>query len=348
MIECQSIRQSNPFSRLLAPLNDCQLNDFSFRALLLLKQARDHQASLLNAAGEGFQLLWPELEVVAIVAAAATIELDSSSSASLIYVTAGRVCLLQGDEHFCATAGSCLIVSGQPIRWISTAFSVVCLTISSERLGAIAASIQSDVLSASQATLLLGSPICCRPSGGQLESHLLSLLDCSLRAISQLQESNPMLVKHLGLVDQMSALMVALAFPSLRHEAKVETLQPVDGRPRDSFDQLIDYISANLDQPLSLATLAGRSNYSRRALQYVFRQRMGCTATQWIRARRLDLARQRLLMSSPGDNVTSIALACGYRSMGLFSIEFQQRFHIKPSQLLRSSRSTQGSPAQEP
>jgi len=120
------------------------------------------------------------------------------------------------------------------------------------------------------------------------------------------------------------------------------------GLVEDSFDQLIDYISANLDQPLSLTVLARRSSYSRRALQYVFRQRMGCTATQWIRARRLDLARQRLLTSSPGDNVTSIALACGYRSMGLFSIEFQQRFHIKPSQLLRAARSSFESPAQEP
>jgi AraC-like DNA-binding protein len=36
--------------------------------------------------------------------------------------------------------------------------------------------------------------------------------------------------------------------------------------------------------------------------------------------------------------VASIAQVCGYRSMSLFSIEFQQRFHIKPSVLLRQSR----------
>jgi AraC-like DNA-binding protein len=39
--------------------------------------------------------------------------------------------------------------------------------------------------------------------------------------------------------------------------------------------------------------------------------------------------------------VTRIALACGYRSLSLFSIEFQQRFHVKPSVLLRRTRSDQ-------
>ena len=32
-----------------------------------------------------------------------------------------------------------------------------------------------------------------------------------------------------------------------------------------------------------------------------------------------------------------LARTCGYRSMSLFSIEFQQRFHVKPSVLLREA-----------
>lgn len=35
--------------------------------------------------------------------------------------------------------------------------------------------------------------------------------------------------------------------------------------------------------------------------------------------------------------MTSIALACGYRSLNLFTVDFQQRFHVKPSELLRES-----------
>jgi transcriptional regulator GlxA family with amidase domain len=71
---------------------------------------------------------------------------------------------------------------------------------------------------------------------------------------------------------------------------------------------------------------------------------MGCTATQWIRSSRLELAHKKIMMGSSNDSVASIALACGYRSMGLFSIEFQQRFHVKPSHLLRSAQSNMQCP----
>jgi AraC-like DNA-binding protein len=49
-----------------------------------------------------------------------------------------------------------------------------------------------------------------------------------------------------------------------------------------------------------------------------------------------------LQAAGSGDNVTRIARACGYRSLSLFSIEFQHRFHIKPSVMLRSTRESQG------
>jgi AraC-like DNA-binding protein len=49
----------------------------------------------------------------------------------------------------------------------------------------------------------------------------------------------------------------------------------------------------------------------------------------------LDLAFQKLKTARLGDSVASIARSCGYRSFSLFSIEFQNRFHIKPSVMLR-------------
>jgi AraC-like DNA-binding protein len=337
--EWEAVQQSNPFAHLLEPLHNCKLNDFDLRIPLPLKQGRDHPAPVAESVREAVQLAWPDLKVVALVGTATTAELESSPWLSLIFVTAGRVCLHQGDVRWCAAAGSCLIVAGRPSRWVSTAFSVVCVMLPWQRLIETAAAMQSDDSAGPHASLVLASPISCKPTDGHLEGNLLALLDCTLRTISQLQESNPGLVRQLGLVEQIYRLIAALAFPILRHATKSDNVQANEHQLRDSFDNLIDYIAANLDQPLSLTTLAGRSNYSRRALQYAFRQRMGCTATQWIRARRLDLAHQQLQTGSPDDTVTSIAHACGYRSMGLFSIEFQQRFHIKPSQLLRTARS---------
>ena len=341
------IRRSNPFANLLVPLHKCRVSDDSFGLLLSLERQRNNPAPSTEIVGEACQLAWSDLEVVSLVGPPTRTELEPSPRFSLIFVTAGRVCLFQGSRHLCtAEAGSCLIVSGTPMRWVSTAFSVVCVMLPWQKLGEIAASINSGGSKLVQSPLRLESPISCKPTDGQLDAQLLSLLDCTLRTISALQESNPLLIRPLGLVEQICHLIAILAFPNLRRMPDVEAIQLEDSQLLDSFDQLIDKIAANLDQPLSLTTLAEQSNYSKRALQYAFRQRMGCTATQWIRAKRLDQARQRLLKSSPKETVSSIASACGYRSMGLFSIEFQQRFHIQPSQLLRLARSGQSASAE--
>lgn len=334
------IRSSNPFANLLGPLHKCEVNDENFSLLLSLERKRNNQAPSTEVIGEAFQLSWPDLEVLALAGPPARAELGPSPRVSLIFVTAGKVCLFQGSRHLCtAAAGSCLIIPGTPIRWVSTACSVVCVMLPWQNLGEIAASINSNGSEVVQYPLILENPISCKPTDGQLDAQLLSLLDCTLRTISALQESNPSLIRPLGLVEQIYRQVAILAFPNLRRVQGVGAIQPSDGKLLDSFDQLIDYIAANLDKTLSLTLLAGLSNYSTRALQYAFRQRMGCTATQWIRAKRLDQARQQLLKSSTKETVTSIASACGYRSMGLFSVEFQQRFHIQPSQLLRLARS---------
>jgi AraC-like DNA-binding protein len=59
---------------------------------------------------------------------------------------------------------------------------------------------------------------------------------------------------------------------------------------------------------------------------------------------RLERARRWLQQPQQGETVTRIAHACGYRSLNLFSMDFQQRFHVKPSELLRESLGKQ--PAQ--
>lgn len=157
---------------------------------------------------------------------------------------------------------------------------------------------------------------------------------------NQLVGYSQSLVDQLQLDDQIYRLMAAMLLPELRLESPLDRLTQRERQGRDSFDELIDYIKANLSEPLNLTMLESRIHYSRRALQYAFKERLGCTATQWIRSQRLDLARQRLQDPEPGDTVAGIASACGYRSTNLFSLDFQQRFHVKPSHLLREARAS--------
>jgi transcriptional regulator GlxA family with amidase domain len=166
------------------------------------------------------------------------------------------------------------------------------------------------------------------------------LLRQELNKINPLLHYSQALVDRCRIDDQIYRLVAALLLPDLRRESAFDRLTQKSQAGRDAFDELIDYIQINLSQPLNLTMLEHQSHYSRRALQYAFRERLGCTATQWIRSQRLDLARRHLQNPSPDASVASIATLCGYRSLSLFSVDFQQRFHLKPSQLLREARAS--------
>ncbi len=176
------------------------------------------------------------------------------------------------------------------------------------------------------------------PPPNQFGPSLLMALQQTVATAGQLSGYGLGLLDRLQFDDQIYRLMVAMLLPEIRQDKTLDRLLHRQSQGRDSFDELIEYIKQNLGEPLTLTDLETRSHYSRRSLQYAFAERMGCTATKWIKMQRLDRARQRLERPNLNDTVGSIARECGYRSLGLFSVDFQQRFHVKPSQLLRESR----------
>jgi len=113
---------------------------------------------------------------------------------------------------------------------------------------------------------------------------------------------------------------------------------PESLRLDDLLLRLVGLLEANCHRPLSLSDLERQSNYSRRSLQYAFRQRFGCGPMQYIRRQRLALAKQRLLAPLPGTTVTSVAQECGYLSVASFRRDYQQRFGEPPSGPLRRLR----------
>ena len=122
---------------------------------------------------------------------------------------------------------------------------------------------------------------------------------------------------------------------------------PAHHAPRGSakgviIDELVDWIRANLDRPISLSDLEQRSAYSERTLRNAFQQRFGCGPSEWIREQRLTAARERLLDPRPGDSVSTIAQALGYRHLSQFSRDCHRAFGVRPSDLLRQSRQGTG------
>jgi AraC-like DNA-binding protein len=288
-----------------------------------------------------------KMHVIANAGPAIAIDLKSRPWISLLYVQRGEISLVADRRSLRCAAGDCLIIPAAPLHWQSSCFHVVCLMISESELSAVCGLLSSSAGQESdrlwRVDALLQSPTGRR----DLNSVFVALLERQLLTMSDLLEHAPNVLDRFGLDRQLAQLVALFAFPSL-HRACVSVDSTdiescakddcaKDDCARDDFDRLTDYIRANLDRPLNLTVLQAQIHYSRRAIQYAFRQRLGCTATQWIRAQRLDLAHRLLSQSEPGESVAGVAQRCGYRSMSLFSIDFQQRFHVKPSVLLRAA-----------
>ncbi len=137
-----------------------------------------------------------------------------------------------------------------------------------------------------------------------------------------------------------------LLFPELLADDEAEDRRQRSPHLRVVVKELMQWMLANLHRPLSLSMIEARSSYSRRALQLGFKQEVGCGPMQWLRRQRLESAFEQLQHPEPGQTVTAVAQSCGYINLSCFSRDFNSRFQISPSVLLRQSRRGQvASPA---
>lgn len=117
-----------------------------------------------------------------------------------------------------------------------------------------------------------------------------------------------------------------------------EQLQPAPADIGPDYVRRVEaYLEANADSPITLADLAALTGVSVRSIQAAFRASRGYTPMEFLRTRRFELARQRLLTSqdATGKTVTQVALACGFEHLGRFSIEYRARFGESPRDTLR-------------
>lgn len=95
------------------------------------------------------------------------------------------------------------------------------------------------------------------------------------------------------------------------------------------------YIRANAREPITMDDLVAATRVSSRSLQNGFRRFRDTTPMAFIKAARLDLAREELLRSGDPGSVTRIALGCGFTHMSKFARAFKARFGELPSALVR-------------
>ena len=210
------------------------------------------------------------------------------------------------------------------------------LTLNPDRLCHLAADLSAHRLSPGRCRRRLQHPRPLQPQRAadrELANGLRELLRCC-ETTPQLGQGQMALT---GLDRVLQRTVLLLLCGDLILKARRNDEAPIGSKAR-IIDDLIDWIQANLDRPIQLQDLETRSGYSQRSLRNAFHERFGCGPVHWIRSQRLEAARMRLLEPRPGDTVSDIAAACGYRHLSQFSRDFQLAFSVRPSALMRESR----------
>lgn len=327
----------NPFEQWLRPYRPGSLKGPALQSPLPLGGWSDHASQ--EGAIRIFACELGGLQIIAATGSSSRRELMARAWISVIYVVWGEIDILYSGRQVCGKSGGCVLIPQSPVIWQSEAFSVVCIMVKPQHMDAL---IQPS--RQTETTVLPSRSACLATYDYTLErgsqyNEILDLLVVNLRVVAALQNDHQHLIECLALADQLARIIAILASGASAHNLSQESQQRLRAVGMEgTLDDLIAFIQANLDKSLSLEVLENHTHYSRRALQYAFRQRLGCTASQWIRSQRLDRAYQYLQQAEQNDTVGRIALRCGYNSLSLFSIDFQQRFHVKPSHLLRQAR----------
>ena len=111
---------------------------------------------------------------------------------------------------------------------------------------------------------------------------------------------------------------------------------------RQRVCKAMNYISGNLGRELELEEIAKAANFSAFHFHRIFKAATGETVFGFMRRLRLEWAANRLL-SSPKEDVTWVAMECGFSSSQNFAKAFRARFGTSPTGFRKSKRGNNGS-----
>ncbi|WP_108485397.1 AraC family transcriptional regulator [Oceaniglobus ichthyenteri] len=94
----------------------------------------------------------------------------------------------------------------------------------------------------------------------------------------------------------------------------------------------VDYIHANLCNPIRLNDIATAAAINARSLQKGFQHHYGKSPMDMVRDARLDAARYQLAQRTAPPSVTDVAFSSGFSHLGRFSQAYKARFGHLPSQ----------------
>lgn len=113
----------------------------------------------------------------------------------------------------------------------------------------------------------------------------------------------------------------------------IEPAQHFNPRDRRRMWEVHDFIESRLNTDLTLAEVARAAGMSINSLQRLFRATFGMTVFEYVRQRKLELARDAL--EGQGLSVSQAAYMAGYNSSANFSTAFRRAFGVPPKSVRR-------------
>lgn len=280
--------------------------------------------------------------IAAWVGSAVTISGGPQPLPTLYLLSGGWLEWLQSGRMQRLEPGWLLYLNSPGYRLRSGVCSVVAIALDPARLEVQLRNLAHAGFGAEMGRQVLAQSLLGAPGDAPLGT-LVQAMGSLLQLYERLVLADPRLVTRLELDQLLERLVAALL---LTGAGGLESLDLAGaGTPQApldrAFEALLARIRAHLGETLDLTTLETWSKRSRRELQVVFRDRLGCTPMQWVRRERLTQARRRLEQPEPGDTVASIARASGYCSASHFSTDFHNQFRVSPSQIMRAGKKPQ-------
>ena len=105
--------------------------------------------------------------------------------------------------------------------------------------------------------------------------------------------------------------------------------------PYSHFNEVVRSIEQQLSQTIAIETLADTLHMSLSTFERQFKLRFGCTPGQFIKKTRIATACKQLRQ---GQNISQVAVQCGFCDQSYFSKEFKRLMGMTPKQFQRLQR----------
>jgi AraC family transcriptional regulator len=133
-------------------------------------------------------------------------------------------------------------------------------------------------------------------------------------------------------VDQLKTTLVMHLLRSYGvRKVKIATYS--DGLPRHKLNQVLDYITAHLDQNLELEDLAQQVGMSQFYFSRLFKQSLGIPPHQYVIQQRVEKAKQ--FIQKGRLSLVEISLECGFANQGHLNRHFKRLVGVTPREMAR-------------